>query len=59
MLLSLSGGGSGSRAHSSKVYERKSKARVKKTMMVVLGHENMFDCHPEEDVEAENSASPT
>ena len=56
--LSLSAGGSGSHAHSSKVYERKCKARVKKTTAVVLGHENMFDWHPEEDAEAEDSASP-
>ena len=40
------------------MYERKFKARVKKTKAVVLGRENMFDCHPEEDVEAEDSASP-
>ena len=49
-------GGFGS--HVSKVYQRKSRARVKKTTAVVLGHENMFDCHPEEDAEAEDSASP-
>ena len=40
------------------MYERKSKARVKKTTTVVLGRENMFDCHPEEDAEAEDNASP-
>ena len=58
LYLSLSAGGSGSRAHSSKVYEWKFKARVKKTKAVILGRENMFDCHPEEDAEAEDSASP-
>ena len=51
-------GGSGLRAHSSKVYERKTKARVKKTTVVVLGRDNMFDCHPEEEAEAGDSASP-
>ena len=40
------------------MYERKTKSRVKKTTTVVLGRENMFDCHPEEDAEAEDSASP-
>ena len=40
------------------MYERKTKSRVKKTTAVVLGRENMFDCHPEEDAEAEDSASP-